>query len=216
MKMEKWIKILGAALVLLLALIPAGGCGKEQAEEPPPEEEPVEEIVDVRTHVNGALTLDDGRKVDGFAYGKIGDELTNVFFTFCVNKAELRDEFGEDQAERGFAYLVAEVTVSNAFDGPIPMWASDFIAQWGEGDGDYCYPLAKTAGTQMEEEFRLAVDQSVTRELVFEVPLPEVKNEYGISYLEYYEDDVEGNLFMVSFELSAPQKASAEEDGGNE
>lgn len=211
MKVMIMKRMLRFLLIVICVLFLAAGCGSAPPEDPP-EEAPADEPIDIRTPVVGALTLDDGRKTEGFAAGKIGDELTNVFFSFRINKAELTEEFGEYKAERGFAYLVAEITVKNIFDGQIPMWATDFIAQWGEGDNDYCYPLDKSAGSQMENEFRLAKDQSVTRDLVYEVPLPQDKNEYGISYLEYYEDEVEGNLFLIRFELSAPQKPAEDDD----
>ena len=198
-------------LLSFCALLLVAGCGAAPAaapvEEPPPEEPRF-----VRTPVAGAISLEDGRKSQGFAKGGIGDEMTNVFFSFCVNQAELTEEFEGEKTERGYVYLVAEVTVKNAFDGPIPMWADDFIAQWGEAGDENCYPVAKSADTQMEEEFTLGEGRSVTKNLVYEVPRPEGMNEYGISYLEYYEDQAEGNRFMISFKLSMPPKPAPEEE----
>jgi predicted small lipoprotein YifL len=198
-------KLFGLFLILLLCLLlSVAGCGSAKTPDAPAEDPPVADVPeDTRTPVVGAITIEDGRKVDGVAFGGIGDDLTNVFFSFCIDKAELKDEFEGEKAERGFIYLYADVTVKNAFDGPIPMWAADFIAQWGEGDNDYCYPLAKVASYQMDDEFTLAEGRTVSKSLVYEVPLPENKNEYKISYLEYFEDGVEGNLFLISFELSA-------------
>ena len=191
-------------LIVLFALSLIAGCGAAPpaaVPSEPPEEAPPAAPEDPRTPVAGAITMSDGRKVNGFASGKIGDELTNVFFSFRIDKAGLAEEFEGQKADRGFVYLIAEATVKNAFDGPVPMWADDFIAQWGDGDNDYCYPMDKVSDDQMDEEFSLAEGESVTKILVYEVPLPESGNDYGISYLEYYQDDVKGNLFMVNFKL---------------
>ena len=162
-----------------------------------------EEAGDNLTPVIGAKTLEDGRKVGGSAKAGIGETMTNVFFSFSVNRAELTDNYEGEMAERGFLFLVAEITVTNTFDETLPMWASDFLVQWGDGDDDYGYPLVHFAETQMEDEFNLEVGADVTADVVFEVPLQEGGNEYNISYLEYYEDDVEGNMFYVMFNLSA-------------
>ena len=191
--------------VLLCILLLAAGCGSSAAETPPekPKEVLEEEEEEVfRTPVFGARTLNDGRKTGGSAKAKIGEELTNIFFSFCVNQAGLATEYEDSKPERGFVYLIAELTVTSAFDGPLPMWADDFLIQWGDGENDYAYPLAKFTDSQMEGEYSLKVDESVTKDLIFEVPLPEGEHEYNISYLEYYEDDVEGNMFYVIFSLS--------------
>ena len=188
-------------LLIVLALLLIAGCGGGAAPNQPGVVTPDEPEEDPRPAVAGAITLEDGRKVKGFAYGEIGDEMRNVFFSFWVDKAELMGEFAGQRPERRLIYLVAEVTVKNNLDKPIPMWADDFIAQWGDGDNDYGYPIEKFTRSQMDSEFTLAPDESITRTLIYEVRLPEDKNEYGISYLEYYADEVEGNLFMVNFEL---------------
>ena len=160
------------------------------------------EPVDLKTAVVGAKVLEDGRTVGGSARGKIGETLTNVFFSFCVDKVELLDEYEGQQPERNYVYLVSEVTIKSIAEEPIPMWSEDFLIQWGDGENDYAYPLAKFSDSQMDEEFTLSKEESITKVLVFEVPVPEEENEYNISYLEYYEDDTEGNTFYVIFSLS--------------
>ncbi|MDR0469784.1 MAG: DUF4352 domain-containing protein [Peptococcaceae bacterium] len=189
-------------LLLLLALFLFMGCGGGAVSGPPDVEPPVKPEENPGPAVAGAITMEDGRKVNGFAYGGIGDEMRNVFFSFRIDNVKLTEEFAGEKSERGLIYLAAEVTVKNVLDRPITMWADDFIAQWGKGDNDYCYPAEKFADLQMDEEFILASGESVSRTLVYVVRIPENKNEYGISYREYYADEVEGNLFMVNFELS--------------
>jgi hypothetical protein len=120
-----------------------------------------------------------------------------------VNDVAFVDEYEGGKPEKGYVYLAAKMTVQSAFDEPITMWSSDFLIQWGDGDNDYGYPIAKTADAQaqMDDEYSLAVDESVTKTVVYEVPLHEGTNEYTISYQEYYEDDVEGNTFFITFTL---------------
>ena len=218
--MKKQISIIVYLLIYMCAfaclVTGLGACGGKKAPEagpagvatptptptPPAPQPPKVEEKYKRTPVIGARTMEDGRRVGGKVKGKLGEELTNVFFTFKVNKAEYADAYEGLKPLRGYKFLIAELTVKNAFDEPTPMWAEDFIIQWGDGDKDYGYPISKSTSAQMDEAYRLAVDESVTKTLVYEVPAADESREYSISYLEYYEDKVEGNLFYVVFTVA--------------
>lgn len=156
------------------------------------------------TVVTGGETTEDGRLVNGYADGRIGDVLANAFFSYVVNSASLATEYEGQAAPEGKAYLIAEITVKNVFGEEIPMFSDDFQIQWGEGDEDYGYPIPKSVDAQMDDEYSLATAETVTKTVVYEVPIPEGENEYSISYVEYYDDDVEGNAFFVYFDLSMP------------
>ena len=180
-------------------MLPAlAGCGTKPVEIPPPVE-----VVDYRTPVVGGSVMNDGRKIGGTAKGKLGDELTNSFFSLCINKAALVDEYEGNKPGRGNLYLVAEVALANALDKPVPIWSNELLLQWGNGDRDFGYPIEKFADTQMDDECSLPVEGRITGDILFEVPAPEGSNEYNISYQEFYEDDVEGNTFYVIFSLEA-------------
>ena len=194
-----WFVALSCAIALAFVASLLAGCGGSPAPAPTVD---AEDEASYLTPVIGAKALEDGRKVGGSAKGGIGDELANVFFTYRVDKAALADEFDGEKPERGFAFVVAEVTVINTFGEPLPMWADDFVLQWGDGDDEYAYPYPKYTDEQMEEEYMLDADDEVTATLLFEVPLQEGVREYNISYLEYYDDDVEGNMFYIIFDLS--------------
>jgi len=174
-----------------------GGAAAVKPAEPQPPKEPKYK----RSPVTGARTLADGRQVGGSAKGKLGDELTNAFFSFKVNKAEYADAFEGLKPVKSYKFLALEITLKSAFDDPVPMWADDFFIQWGEGEKDYGYPIEKVSAAQMDEEFTLAVGASLTKQVVYEVPVPEGSAEYSVNFYEYYEDKTEGNQFSVIFTL---------------
>ena len=185
-------------LVFLCIALLLAGCGGSPAAAPEEEIAPAEDLL---TPVIGARTLEDGRKVGGSAKAEIGETITNVFFSFSVNHAALVDEYSGEKAERGFLFLVTEITVTNTSEEELPMWDSDFAVQWGDGENDYSYPYTRFADTQMEDAFTLAPQETLTADVVYEILLQEGENEYSISYLEYYDDEVEGNIFYVQFTI---------------
>ena len=195
---QLWLYCILCILLMMPLLSACGNNAADRARASVQEDLTEESIL---TPVLGGRTLEDGRKVGGSAKGVIGDELTSVFFTFSVNKAELAEAYAEEKAERGFLFLVAEITVTSISEEALPMWADDFILQWGSGENDYAYPYTRFSDAQMEEEFSLELEESVTMDVVYEVPLLSDDTEYNISYLEYYEDEVEGNQFYVLFRL---------------
>ncbi|MCL1848843.1 MAG: DUF4352 domain-containing protein [Clostridiales bacterium] len=192
-----WPPLAALSLLVCIALL-ASGCGSKPVEPPPP---PVVEEVDYRTPVVGGRILEDGRKIGGSVKGALGEELTNSFFSFSIDRAELAAEYEGEKAVRGYTYLVAEITVINVLDKPLPMWSDDFLIQWGDGEMEYGYPIEKFAEGQMDDEFSIPVDGVVIRDMVFEVPNRDSSVEYTISYQEYYEDDVDGNTFYILFTL---------------
>jgi len=195
--MKKW----GILAIVLLALMVFAGCGSAAATPPVDAvEDEVEESI--LTPVIGARALEDGRRVGGTAKASLGEALTNVFFTFSVEGAAFVDEYEGVKAERGFQFLVAEINVTNIDDEALPMWANDFVIQWGDGANDYGYPIAHFANTQMEDAYTLEPGAGLTTDVVYEIPYREGENEYNISYLEFFEDGTEGNTFYVIFSLS--------------
>lgn len=151
--------------------------------------------------VEGASERTDGREIDGYAEGRIGDTMKNVFFSFVVNDARLTQEYEGQTPPQGMTYLVADITVKNVFGSPLPMWSDDFQIQWGRTEEEYGFPIASFAEGQMPDEYTLGTAEKVNYACVFEVPTPTEKTEYSVSYLEVYDDDVEGNVFFVYFEL---------------
>jgi hypothetical protein len=143
---------------------------------------------------------DDG----GYYEGVLGDTLENVFFAFSVDDAYLTNRFEGETPAAGMVFLVTEITVTNVLDEIIPMYSDDFQAQWGEGDEDFGYPIPKFHPSQMEDEYGLVAADTITGLCVYEVPRPEARQEYSISYMELYDDGYEGDVFFIFFDLAPP------------
>jgi hypothetical protein len=153
----------------------------------------------------GASMTDDGREVGGYKDGRLGDTLTNAFFSYTVDDAWLSDDFEGESPSQGNTFLVAEITVKNEFGEELTMWAEDFQIQWGDTDEEYGYPIEKLAESQMEDEYTLKRAETITALCVYEVPAVTEEQEYSISYLEYYEDGLEGNVYFCYFDLKPPE-----------
>lgn len=159
------------------------------------------------TEVRGATEREDGRLVDGYADGRIGDVMTNVFFSFVVNDAALTQEYEGQTPPEGMSYLVADITVKNVFGSPLMIWADEFQIQWGRTEEEYGFPIPCFAQGQMPDEFTLKTAESLTYVCVYEVPTPTKETEYSVSFLEVYQDEVEGNVFFVFFDLGPEDTA---------
>lgn len=142
----------------------------------------------------------------GEADGTLGDTMHTVFFDYTVNSAYLCDNY-QDAYEPldGNVLLVADVTVNNPFKTSVTMYDTDFQVQWSsDADDAFDFPITfymeegETIGDDMlPNEYTLRRFESRDGILVFEVP--EGENYFSISYLEYFEDGTEGDVFFVFF-----------------
>lgn len=151
------------------------------------------------TTVMGTETLDDGREVNGYAEGDIGETIQTSWFAFTVNSVDFADEYAGRKPAEGNEFVIANITVANTFSDTLPMGNYDFQIQWGEGDEDYGYGLEEIfADTMMPYEYELEKGDTLTGDVVYEIPKVD-NGSYSISFLEIYEDDQEGNVFFVFF-----------------
>ena len=106
----------------------------------------------------------------------------------------------------GDVLVVVDVTVKNTFQESIPMFDTDFQLQWNDDAEDaYAFPIAtseKLLSNQLPEEYTLKVNEETTGVLIFEAPAG--YEDFCLGFLEFYEDNTEGNLFFVYF--SADEK----------
>lgn len=146
-----------------------------------------------------------GYAQDGYAEGKIGDTMHTYFFDYTVNSAYTCSQYETYTPSEGNELLVADVTIKNTFNDKVVMFDSDFQAQWGDDSDEafvapvtYYLDETETVGPDvLPYEYTLQKDESRTGLLVFEVP--QGKSEYSISYVEYFDDDTEGDTFFVFF-----------------
>ena len=139
--------------------------------------------------------------VDGYAEGQLEDVLRTAFFDFSVNSAYTCQELDSYTAADGSQLLVAEITVQNTSDYDMPMFDSDFQAQWGgTGDDDFSIPISRPfTDNQAPASYSIPVDEAVTYTHVYEVPAD--ATEFSISFQEYFEDETMGDVFFVYFTL---------------
>ena len=187
-------------LISLMLVLIASGCGSQAA--PIATEPEPELVVDIKTPVLGARPLEDGRMIGGSVRGRLIDEFTTAFFAFQARKAEYATSIEEEHTPMAtYIYLAVELTIEGVYDKSVPMWTSDFVLRWADGDQGYGYPIEKLSESQMSDTFYLRLGDSITKQLVFEVPETLEGVEYSLSYLEYYADDVEGNTFYIVFDM---------------
>lgn len=141
----------------------------------------------------------------GYAEGKLNDTMHTYFFDFTINSAYVCSQYESYTPQEGKELLVAEITIKNTHRESLPMFDTDFQVQWGDSSEDaYDVPItyyAESTNTIGENvlpfEYTLAVNESRTGLLIFEVP--ENKNDFNISYLEEFDNDTTGDVFFVYF-----------------
>ena len=181
-----------AAVLTGIMLLSIGGCGKSGIEIAGDSWVSDDEDVEVYEYEDGTKLYE----------GKIGSKMKTAWFDFTVNSAYYtEDAIGGYTPSEGNILVVVNVTVKNTFQESIPMFDTDFQLQWGDdADDAYAFPVAtneKILDDQLPEEYDLKVKESTTGVLIFEAP--EGNEDFSLSFLEYYEDNSEGNLFFVYF-----------------
>ncbi len=152
------------------------------------------------------------KRTSGKTYEAEGFEsaLSTAFFDFQVNAAALADSLESyEPRDPQKRFLIVSVTVTSTFaeESAIPMFDTDFALTWPGMEGEPIYCEQNFASTQLPEEYEIRKGESRTGDLVFVVPREQ--SAFALEYLEIYEDEFEGNTFVVRFE--AGERESAEE-----
>ncbi|WP_325199895.1 DUF4352 domain-containing protein [Oscillibacter sp.] len=145
---------------------------------------------------------------DGYAEARIGDLVHSYFMDFTVNSAYTTADYHGHAAPEGMKVLVVEMTIRNTFNESLPMYDDDFQGQWSASSEteEFAWPITEgedgsdldtVAEEQLPAEYELAVNESRTGTLVFDVPADE--KDFSISHLELFDDDSEGDTFFVFF-----------------
>ena len=149
---------------------------------------------------------------DGFGEGRAGDTVHSAFMDFSVNSAYTTRDYHGHTAPEGRQLLVVEMTIRNTFKTSLPMWDDDFQAQWTASveTDEFAWPITRdleggnldaVTEEQFPAEYELAVDESRTGTLVFDVPADE--KDFSISHMELFSDGSEGDTFFVYFTAAA-------------
>ena len=175
------------ALVLVLTLSACGGKGSSSA----------------GTAESGEVYAE-----DGYGEGRIGDVMHSYFMDFTVNSAYTTSDYHGHTAPEGMKVLVVEMTIKNTFNETLPMYDDDFQGQWSASADteEFAWPITEAedgsdldtvADEQLPGTYELAVNESRTGTLVFDVPADE--KDFSISHMELFDDDSEGDTFFVFF-----------------
>lgn len=140
---------------------------------------------------------------DGYASGYATDVMRTAFFDFTVNSGYLTTSYDEYTPEEGNVFLVVDITITNTLNQSIPMFDTDFQAQWGEDEDPDAFTYSLTAygqepkGDMLPEEYELAINETRTGKLVYQVPAN--YHDFSVSYMEVYDNQDSGDLFFVYF-----------------
>ncbi|WP_312636675.1 DUF4352 domain-containing protein [Oscillibacter sp.] len=142
-----------------------------------------------------------GSSSEEYEEGRIGDVMHSEFFDFTVNNVYICDTYEGYTPEADHKLLVSELTIKNTFNETIPMFDTDFQAQWNDKDDQdnaFSNPVeTMVSEEQMEPEYDLAVDEERTGLLIFEVPAD--FDDFSVVYLEEFDTGETGNLYEVFF-----------------
>ena len=136
--------------------------------------------------------------------GEVGDTLETAFFDFKFNSVKKVSSYEGITPADGNQLIVANVTIHNTMRSSLPMFDSDFLMVYGDGDNDYAYPVtfddaSKASGEMLESEYSIGINKTVTGDLVYEIPADITS---GYFYFEEYFDNGEyGEYYTVSFNL---------------
>ena len=175
MKFSK--KLVACIAVMMMACMMLSACGKSP--------------------VNSVVTAKDGQ-----ADGEIGTTFRTAFFEYSVDSVAYPSEYEGYTPAAGMQLLDVVITIKNTFGEELPMYNSDFQIQWhdlGNGEEDYGFCIEMdSSSTIMPSEYGLAKGDSCTYHIIYEVPA-EAK-EFSVSYLEFFSDNSEGDVFFTYFE----------------
>ena len=190
--MKKFI----AAVLISMMVLSLAGCGKTGIAGAGNDWVEADEDIE-------AVKLDDGTY---YYEGRLGSTMKTAWFNFSVEEAyTTMDAIGGYTPSEGNELVVVKIDLKNTFNATVPMSNWDFQLQWGEGDEDYAWPVEvseELMANQLPSEYELSVNESRTGYLIYEAP--EGETDLNISFIEYYENDTEGDGFWVYF--TAEQK----------
>ena len=148
----------------------------------------------------------------------VEDEIMRTsFFEFTVLDASVARELQNYVCAHGMKVVAVEVMIHNIMDESVPMLDTDFQLQWEDDAEDaYAWPItscsdevifenqplsdAPLSDDQLACRYELAVDETITGILYYEVP--EESESYSLSFREYFSNSEYGETYAIYFSVN--------------
>ena len=182
----------------LLAAAMIGCSSKPEEKTPETTPEPTQEATPSPEPTQAAT---DPVWTDGLCEGYLGTVMPTAWFEFTVTDAKLCKEYAGYTAPEGYDILVTDVTLRNTYGQTVPMYNSDFQAQWfDDADDAYALPFyVVIEGQEIEDEYALGINE--TAKAIYACEVPEGNKDFSLSFQEYYASGDYGDLFFVYFTI---------------
>ena len=165
----------------------------------------------------GKDDFDDQEEIDfegSLVEGEIGDIMSTQYFDFTVNDVSAYDdEYAGYAAESDYRLLALNITVLNTSQDINVMDNADFILTGSDPEEDFFFSVDDADSLSADflpSGYEMNPDDEITGNLLFEVPAE--MTDFGLSYMEYDEENEEDITYIVYFEVEAYADANADTD----
>ncbi len=133
---------------------------------------------------------------------QVGDRVSTSWFDYTITSAQAVENYEGCTAPVGDKLVVVDMTMTNTYDQPVPMFDTDFQLYWGDyGSDEMAFPLEPYCTAQLPTDYDLAVGE--TREGVLIYQVPSDVQDFTFAFLEVFdngtEEGEEGDLFVTYF-----------------
>lgn len=127
-----------------------------------------------------------GQKNDLFT-SSINEPLETSFFKYRINSATSLSSIGIVLPDSQNKFVIVNVTITNVLPETLPMYYDDFQIKWGESAAEMSSPIYSIIlGNKLKNKFYLKENESVTGNLIFEVPSD--KKDLKLEYIEVFDN----------------------------
>ena len=128
---------------------------------------------------------------------ELGEEGSTAFFDFEVSEVSACRTYKGKQAPAGQRLILVELELENTTSYDLPMGRYDFRLFWGTDEETAVYPMEQFCEAQFPDEYAIPEREEAEGVLVFQVP--EEQKNLALGYLEIFEDDHQGDAYIVYF-----------------
>lgn len=140
-----------------------------------------------------------GQKNDLFT-SSINEPLETSFFKYRINSATSLSSIGIVLPDSQNKFVIVNVTITNILPETLPMYYDDFQIKWGESAAEMSSPIYSIIlGNKLKNKFYLKENESVTGNLIFEVPSD--KKDLKLEYIEVFDDSLVGSTYQIKFKI---------------